>query len=110
MVVGVAAMRRQLGAPIRKRKRDGRDERRSALVIARAQLPLMRFKNNPRPMKTKTIMALRDCSERLAAPIFRGAIEVSFRFADDENELVVFGSGLDHDGTFAAIVPKCVCE
>src|ERR1700686_906584 len=102
--------RRQLGALIRKRKCDPRNERRSAFVIARVYLPMVRFENSPRPMKTKTIMALRDCSQGLAAPILRGAIEVSFRFAEDENELVLLGSRLNQDGAFAAVVSKRVRE
>ena len=68
----------------------------------------MRVDNSPRPMKSKTIMALPDRPQRLQPPLIRRASEVSLWFADREDEMISFNPRRDRNEAFRTIVPERV--
>ena len=65
---------------------------------------MVRFKNTARPEEAKSIMAAPDPSEGVSAPIFRGAVELCFWFAQDKFDRFRGPARLENEGAFRAAV------
>src|SRR5205807_5802208 len=91
-------------------KRDADDEGTASLFVASAEFSPVRLDDRAGSIQPKTVMALPESAERFPAPIFRGALEVSFRLGQCENETRVLLSGRGGNWTFRALVAEGIRE
>src|SRR5205085_7768029 len=66
--------------------------------------------DRPGAIQADTVMPLPESTERFPAPIFRGALEVSFRLRQCKNETLILLPGRGGNWTFRALVAEGVHE